>query len=485
MFDSRRNLFFCLLALLLLSLALHWRVFSLDLMGTHVWRQSHTQAIIDNFYERDFNILNPRVNHVENDGLMRMEFPLMQWLFALGYQVFGQHLYLTRIFSFIVSLLSAFGMAALAWHWWKDRRAAFVAAWSISFSPVVYYYAVNPLPDNLALCLGIWGLAFFVRYANGGQKPVQLIPSAVLMALSTATKLPFVIFMAVPFYYFAYQLFTKKITIQKAFLIASIFVLPLSPVCLWYAWVIPHWSNNIVLAGVLNPEQDFWGKAANILFQNLVSIFPETIINYAALPLFLGGVWLFFKNKSYSRLLPISFGVGTIGVIAYFLFELNAINTAHDYYLFPFLPFLFLAITAGAKAALEQPKPFLKYASVALLCLLPLTAWLRMDTRWNPEGHGVSKDWIRYKTQLRAALPDSVYCVSGPDISQSITLYFIHKRGWTIGNLGDDVLFEQAKSKGARYLYSASRELEQYEYVAKSLDTLVARFGEINIYRLK
>ena len=52
-------LFFFLPAL---SVAMHWRVFQTDLVGVHVWRQVQTQTVIVNFYEEDFNILNPRLD---------------------------------------------------------------------------------------------------------------------------------------------------------------------------------------------------------------------------------------------------------------------------------------------------------------------------------------------------------------------------------------------------------------------------------------
>ena len=77
----------------LLSFALHFHIFSMDLLGIHVWRQTETQTVINNFYKADMNILNPRVNdHPDMSQLHRMEFPLMQWLFAVFYKIFGPHI---------------------------------------------------------------------------------------------------------------------------------------------------------------------------------------------------------------------------------------------------------------------------------------------------------------------------------------------------------------------------------------------------------
>jgi hypothetical protein len=57
----------------LLSAAMHWRVFQTDLVGRHVWRQAQTQTVVVNFYEEDFNILNPRLNsRGSGDGIRRL-----------------------------------------------------------------------------------------------------------------------------------------------------------------------------------------------------------------------------------------------------------------------------------------------------------------------------------------------------------------------------------------------------------------------------
>ena len=91
----------------IISLLMHLHVFKLDLIGSHVWRQTLTQTNIDNFFEDDFNILNPSANNRGiGDGVLRMEFPIMQWLFAASYYVLGNDIMVTRILSFILSLLT-------------------------------------------------------------------------------------------------------------------------------------------------------------------------------------------------------------------------------------------------------------------------------------------------------------------------------------------------------------------------------------------
>jgi hypothetical protein len=140
-----------------ISFLLHFHVFNLDLIGIHVWRQTETQTVINNFYRGDFNILNPHVNGLaDTDQLHRMEFPLMQWIIALLYKIFGPHIAVTRLTIFTIGMCSVYGMFVFCSNIFNNKGLAALAAWCFNFSPVFYYYTVNPMPDNLALCGGVW-----------------------------------------------------------------------------------------------------------------------------------------------------------------------------------------------------------------------------------------------------------------------------------------------------------------------------------------
>src|SRR5690606_9089514 len=156
-----------LLSIVVISTLMHLKHFSKDLMSIHVWRQTQTQSTIVNFYEEDMNILNPRRNDRGNtEGIYRMEFPLMQWLTACLYKVFGHHLMITRILMFLIGLLMVFGMYKLLFALFRNTTLSLIGAWTFNFSPSFYYYTINPLPDNLALCCSVWGLATFFQWHN-------------------------------------------------------------------------------------------------------------------------------------------------------------------------------------------------------------------------------------------------------------------------------------------------------------------------------
>ena len=142
--NTHRNI--TLLSIAIISLLMHFNNFNKELMSVHVWRQTQTQSNINNFYEEDMNILNPRRNHRgDSDGIYRMEFPLMQWLTALLYKVFGNHIMITRVFMFIVGLFSILGIYILLFALFKNKLLALFGAWAFNFSPCFYYYTINQL----------------------------------------------------------------------------------------------------------------------------------------------------------------------------------------------------------------------------------------------------------------------------------------------------------------------------------------------------
>src|SRR6185437_10305935 len=115
-----------------------------------------------------------------------------------------------------------------------------ICAWCFNFSPVFYYYTVNPLPDNMALCCGIWCIAFFYNYVNDGHIK-QVVWSAVFLCLAVMAKLPFVIFASFIATYLIVALLSKNISLSKVMQIMLVYFICILPAAAWYITVIPGW----------------------------------------------------------------------------------------------------------------------------------------------------------------------------------------------------------------------------------------------------
>lgn len=473
-----------LLSIALISLAMHYRHFSKELVSIHVWRQTQTQSTIINFYEGDMNIFNPQRNdRGSGDGVFRMEFPLMQWIVAATYRVFGNHLVITRIWMFVIGLFSIAGIYRLLSSLFRNETIALAGAWAFNFSPSFFYYTINPLPDNLALCCSTWGLALFFTWIRNG-KHSNLILGSLFMGIGALCKLPFILYFLAPLTWLLME--WHKNGISRSLAVKKLVVaLCVIPPLVWYALVVPQWDAKGIVKGMSGNEVS-WATVLEYLQFNVVSTLPELLLNYGSLLFFLAGFWFLVKNRACKNSLFPLLAVTGAGIIGYFLFELNMIASVHDYYLFPFLPFLFILVAYGAYSMLNMPNKYTRYFAIFLLLILPLTAYLRMQVRWNVDSPGFNKDLLIYKDELRRAVPENALCVAGNDESHYIYFYYLDKKGWGFDH---DALaaadLEKMIKQGAGYLYSDSRVIDGNQEIAGYLDRLILEKGSVRVYKLK
>ncbi len=463
-----------------LSLFMHLPHFQKELIGVHVWRQTQTQGSIDLFFEEDFCILRPRkYNRGAGDGIFRMEFPLMQWLTAGLYKLFGQHLIITRIFMFVLAAAAIAGM----YGWIKElsgrRMTASAGAWGLAFAPSFFYFSVNPLPDIMALAAGLWGLFFFARFQKSTHT-LYLLISGLLLSTATAVKLPYVLFFTLPA---AALLMNENYSGRWKKMLLLLIFLPFPAA--WYITAIPHWHQTGIAAGMLRADEH-WSRLGYYLFHNLVSALPELLLNYAAVPLFAAGIFHFFKSRKFNTRAALPFFLFGSAVTGYFIYELNMIGTDHDYYLFPFLPLLFLAVGYGFQKLNESALTPLRMLAFTALAAAPFTCWLRMHHRWDGSKPGFNPDLLTYRTELKNAVPDDALCIAGNDRSGFIFFHYLHKKGW---NFTDDDLqphvLDSLRMKGAAYMYSDSRAIDENPEIQARIEEPIGRFGSIRVVRLR
>lgn len=471
---------YILVSIILLGVALHWNVWNLDIMGIHAWRQTQTMTVVENFASEDMNILNPRINaRGDGDGIFRMEFPLMQWIFAWFYKWIGNELVVVRILTFTISVLSTLGFYHLLREYKQSELVSAVAAWCFSWSPVLFYYAVNPLPDNLALCFAIWSFVYLKRHQTDSSIQ-SLVFFSIFLSLATAVKLPYILFGAgyIPIFVSGLKSGAFKDQIVKS----SVIALLLLPALAWYLWVIPQWTNLALLGGVGAEEAFDYQSAMNTIWGTIHSLLPELLLNYGSVLFFVLGIAVFIQTKQ--KIVIFSIELSMLFFISlYYLYEVNMIGLAHDYYLFPFLPLLFLVVAAGVKKVLNYSSAWLRYVGLIALVILPATAYLRTQGRWIPEGSAALL--VKHKTELRNLVPDDALVVVGNDPSGFIFLYHIGKKGWTFEQnwllSGDLQLY---MDKGAKYLYSNTDFVEKEPTISIFLSKPIFNKDGCKVYQL-
>ena len=468
-----------------ISLAMHYRVIQLDLIGIHVWRQTQTQTVINNFAFEDFNILHPKYNtNPDTDRIMRMEFPIMQWVFAIFFKFFGNHIIISRLLTFIIGTFSVWGMYFLIKTIFKNTFCALIGAWAFCFSPEIYYYTINPLPDNFALCCGIWSAGFFFKWVNEKQNRALLL-SFMFLSLATLVKLPFILYASLPMGYILmdYRANGMKSAQRAGIILAGGFTALLPPL-IWYAMVIPTWNGNGVIKGIADNKLGA-PEILHIIQSNLISTLPELLINYGAVLFFVAGFWFIVNNKVFKQNTFLLFVLWGLSIIAYFFFELNMIADVHDYYLFPFLPLIFIIVAYGALQLSLSARIYVRNLVILLLLILPLTAYLRTASRWDTHAPMVNIDLYQNKDELRKLVNDTDFCVVGNDLSHFIFLYYIDKKGWVFdsNNLSPAQLKEWT-GKGAKYLF-VDCPLDSLPGIKDQLGDKIFDKNSLRVYRLR
>lgn len=471
----RRIVFF--ISPVLLSFLLHLSIFKLDVLGIHVWRQSQTQTVIYNFTFSDNNILHPQRFDLSNGSTALLyEFPLYQWLVAQINHTLGYSVLNTRLFTFLCFVVLLFGFYKWILIYFKEETALF-SAYFLCFSPLLYYYCVNPLPDILALAFTQWFLVFAGRFQIS-QKTQELLLASVFLMLAALIKLPFVLFFVflIPGLISPYK--PKKIS--KRLFELGLLVLLLVPVALWYAYAIPSWKGNGITSGILG-NQKSTEELLSYFWHHLVSTFPELISNYAAFPLILLGIYIGIKNRKTLFRMHLPLSLTFVAVSLYFIFELNMIEKSHDYYLLPFVPFVFLLLSLGLNHIIEG-----KYRTFVFifLAIVPITAYLRIQHRWDEVVPGFNPAYLYEQQTIQSHIPENALCIIDFDESKFIALYYLKRKGYSLykDELSTQTL-KECLSKGASVLVTENLNLVPGNFPEFHFEQVYS--GGLKIYNIK
>jgi hypothetical protein len=119
------------------------------------------------------------------------------------------------------------------------------------------------------------------------------------------------------------------------------------------------------------------------------------------------------------------------------------------------------------------------------LALLPLTAFLRINSRWDINSPGFNVAYLKYKDELRSLTPKDAKVVVGYDESHYILLYYTDRKGWAFDRTWFDVKsLEYFISKGASYIF-LDEEVDQLPGIPAHLGEKVFDKEGLRVYKLK
>lgn len=258
----------------------------------------------------------------------------------------------------------------------------------------------------------------------------------------------------------------------------------LLPAIAWYAWVIPGWGGNGILTGMLEHKISL-SESMRILKYHFQFMLPQ-LLNYGSVLFFLAGIFFLFKNKAFWKGDFWLLAASGIATLAYFGFELNMINTVHDYYMMPFLMPVFLIAAYGIKY-LWYGGIVPRYLSLLAFALLPVIAFKTTDYKWSVAESYCNPAIIEYREELRNAVPRDEICAMQNDVSMHTFPYALDKMGPVFSEdiLSPEWVEDMIRRQHIHYLYSDARKVDENPAIMPFFDTLLLERGTMRVYRFK
>ena len=467
-------------------------VFFIDMppKSMHLWRQSHTLAVTRNFFEEEMNPMHPRVdNRFDTDGITGSQFPSFEIVLANIYQFTGEQYWVQRSYCLFLHILGIWGIFLLSYKLSSNLLMSNLVAWIYAWSPMLFYYAITALPDDLALPASIFGLYFFIAWfekwvLNEARASIEMVLCLFFVTIAGLTKIQY---LALGFFVATYVFMQRHHLKPFHWLAFGLFGSIATSISIsWYIyarWLIQ--KSGLTDFGLgFNPVTDF-SDGISILVSNLTSSLPELILNYASfIGLIAGGYFLYKRNIGNSAL-RISFFVWAGVFVVYHLIELGQMRH-HDYYMMPYLPILAIASAYGSFHLLNT-----KYRVVALVLIViqPVLAFARIvPSRFNSEATGANKVFYDAPAleKLRHCVPNNASCIVGPDNSRAIYFYFLHKKGFGFGEEGlNEAQVESYVDNGAEYLFTSSSELAKSPHFLPYIQSKIYNDDCFFVYSLK
>ena len=461
---------------------MHLPQFNLDIQGIHAWRQSQTMWNVRNFHRHDANILNTRINSFNNenkDNLYRYEFPVMQWSIAMVQHVLGERIGVVRVCMFLFGAIGFIGFFYLSREIFDDPMVALMGTWCWMFSPLIFYYMINTIPDVLALSASVWYLYFIVKHRRT-ELQSDLMWSGIALLFATWAKLPFLMMAIVSIYFFLVDVIKNKSIRVKDIKYGMIQILVISPALAWYAWVIPTWSNGVLTGVFDNPIP--WSQTWSYVEYHFSVMFPQILYSPYLLIIGIIGLitlpWFKFRLGWILSLIGITF--------LYLTLEFNMIGSVHDYYMMPFLPWMYLFVAGGIYYLINSNARLFHILVVGLLIIIPIHAYINAQPKWSVEQTYFNPDVLNYSEVLREAVPSDARCIILNDLSGYIFSYRIDKMGFMFNDdrLPTEWIPDMIKNGGAQYMYSDSRVVDERSDVQPYLDSLLLEAGSVRVYSL-
>lgn len=361
-FEIKNELAKKILPTLLLLIALHFFYSHIGIYqyldkrpcSFHSSAQCLRASIAQNYYEVDMNFFKPRVNKdAVGNGITGPEFPIIYYIAAILYKLFGFNEIYLKIISLIIFTIGLVFLNLLILRIIKNYILSLAIISSIICSPVVLYYTPNFMPDvpSISFVLCFWYFFFSYLKSNSNKDLNWMIFFGTLASLIKSIALMgfiIIIFLIILEYWGFFKSTQQQLLFKNKKQLLFKTLTGFLIVFIWYAyatWLSKTEHNELFL---LAPRKVNDWETANRVLDNIKNMWLfhyysyETYVFIAAIILILSIGYKFVSRLLFS--ITILYFLGSCFYVYFFFYQF----LWHDYYMiavFPLIVMLFITFT--------------------------------------------------------------------------------------------------------------------------------------------
>jgi hypothetical protein len=435
----------------------------------HHWRQVTGLMVARNYHEGNTDFFHPMIDDIgvgesASSGVVGMEFPALNYVYASISNIFGYEHWYGRLIILILSSLGLWWFYLLLKEW-KDSFFAFIGMVLLGCS-IWFAFSRKFMPDVASISLAIGALLYGVRYMRGALWS-NLILYGLLASLAMLIKIPAAIVLSG----MLIMLFQKEIPLKKKIIIVVMSIIPISVTCWWYfVWNVKLSQES----GIWYNSGESFGEGLHTVLDNLdlvaSNFYFSVTMSYVALSLVLLGIFRAIQRKEVQLL--------ALTTLVFGVFFLYAIKSGRHfvfqhYYMIPLAPLYAVLATSGLISIIQKKAMWLLFTVICVESLANQAHDFRIHNR------------NLYKMRLESIVGDHIpqnalVVINGEGNPQE--LYLAHRKGWvcTSAQLDDATYLNKVKSAGARYVV-----VNKHRYLGRLVHKSVYEDEDYIIFDLK
>lgn len=316
--------------------------------GMHQGAQSDRASVAFNYFQYSMNFLEPRVMESRGfNGITGLEFPIIQYITAILYKIFGFHHFIYRIVMGTI----VFGGCFAAWNiiqLFIDKRIhqyLFFTLWYSS--PILIFYTFSFIPDMAALSFSMIAWFYFLKYYFFNHTQKYFLIYLVFITLAGLIKITFLIPHMVLIGLAIVQKLDSKIfrfKFNHDFKFWLKWCLPIIPILIWYNYAnhltVTTWNFHFLQK--TNPANSISSFFENtrFAFSTWTSRIYLTTGIVAMLTLYVTSLVKYWNQLDLLGWISLLLLAGFLGVFILF----NGQYRHHDYYFILLFPAVFFGL---------------------------------------------------------------------------------------------------------------------------------------------